>query len=157
MVARWRKGEEQVTYLIEQRHLQRVVADPEIASALLTSARRHIESARRTVDNDPEAAYSLAYDAARKSATALLAHQGLRPTTTGGHIAVVDVVRAQFPGVPGLASLDRLRRRRNQAEYPDPKGYDAITAAEAKEVIEAAVKCISSVERLLQLDELGVF
>jgi HEPN domain-containing protein len=53
--------------------------------------------------------------------------------------------------------LDRLRRRRNQAEYPDPKGYDPITAAEAKEAIEAAVKCISSVERLLQLDELGVF
>lgn len=156
-MARWRKGEEQVTHLIAQRHLQRVVADPEIASALLASARRHVESARRTVDNDPEAAYSLAYDAERKSATALLAHQGLRPTTSGGHIAVVDVVRAQFPGVPGLASLDRLRRRRNQAEYPDPRGYDPITAVEAEEVIEVVVKCISSVERLLQLDELGVF
>jgi HEPN domain-containing protein len=156
-MARWRKGEEQVTGLIEQRHLQRVVADPEIASALLASARRHLESARQTADSDPEAAYSLAYDAARKSATALLAHQGLRPTTVGGHIAVVDVMRAQFPGVPGLASLDRLRRRRNQAEYPDPNGYDPITAVEANEVIEAVTKCISSAERLLQLDELGVF
>ena len=156
-MARWRKGEEQVAHLIAQRHLQRVVGDPETISALLASARRHVESARRTADNDPEAAYSLAYDAARKSATALLAHQGLRPTTAGGHIAVVDVMRVQFPGVPGLASLDRLRRRRNQAEYPDPSGYDPITAAEAKEVIEAAVKCISSAERLLQLDELGVF
>lgn len=135
-MARWRKGEEQVAHLIEQRHLQRVVADPEIVGALLASARRHVESARQTAGNDPEAAYSLAYDAARKSATALLAHQGLRPTTSGGHIAVVDVIRAQFPGVPGLASLDRLRRRRNQAEYPDPKGYDPVTAAEAEEAIE---------------------
>lgn len=156
-MARWRKGEEQVAHLIEQRHLQRVVADPEIVGALLASARRHVESARQTAGNDPEAAYSLAYDAARKSATALLAHQGLRLTTSGGHIAVVDVIRAQFPGVPGLASLDRLRRRRNQAEYPDPKGYDPVTAAEAEEAIEAAVKCILSVERLLQLDELGLF
>jgi HEPN domain-containing protein len=156
-VARWRKGEEQVAHLIDQRHLQRVVADPEIVDALLASARRHVESGRQTVGNDPEAAYSLAYDAARKSATALLAHQGFRPTTAGGHIVVVDVIRAQFPGVPGLASLDRLRRRRNQAEYPDPRGYDPVTAAEAEEAIEAAVKCISSVERLLQLDELGVF
>jgi HEPN domain-containing protein len=156
-VTRWRKGEEQVTHLIEQRQLQRVVADPEIASALLASARRHVESARRTADDDPEAAYSLAYDAARKSATALLAHQGLRPSTAGGHIAVVDVMRTQFPGVPGLASLDRLRRRRNQAEYPDPTGYDPITAAEAEEAIEVAGNCISSAERLLQLDELGVF
>jgi hypothetical protein len=120
-VARWRKGEEQVTRMIELRHLQRVAADRETATALLASADRHVESARRTVDADPEAAYALAYDAARKSATALLAYQGLRPTTAGGHIVVVDITRAQFPGVPGLTSLDRLRRRRNQAEYPDPK------------------------------------
>jgi hypothetical protein len=157
VVARWRKGEEQVTRLIEQQQLQHVVADPEIAKALLASARRHVESARGTVDNDPEAAYSLAYDAARKSAMALLAHQGLRPTTAGGRMAVVEVMRAQFPGVPGLISLDRLRRRRNQAEYPDPKGYDPITVAEAQEVTDTAAKCISSTERLLRLDELGVF
>ena len=119
-MARWPKGEQQVASLIEQRHLQQVAADSQTAAALLASAGRHVESARRTVDADPEAAYALAYDAARKSATALLAHQGLRPTTSGGHIAVVDAIRAQFPGVPGLTSLDRLRRRRNQAEYPNP-------------------------------------
>ena len=125
--------------------------------ALLTSARRHVGSARLTAEQDPEAAYSLAYDAARKSATALLNHQGLRPTTAGGHLAVIDAIRAQFPGVPGLTSLDRLRRRRNQAEYPDPRGYDPITAAEANDAISVANACLASAERLLQLDELGVF
>lgn len=143
--------------MIEQRHLQHVAADSETAASLLTSARRHVDSARRTADSDPEAAFALAYDAARKSATALLAHQGLRPTSAGGHIAVVDVIRAQFPGVPGLNSLDRLRRRRNQAEYPDPKSYDPITSAEAKEAIDVALGCVTSAERLLQLDELGIF
>jgi hypothetical protein len=133
-MARWRKGEEQIARLIEQRYLQQVAADTETAAALLASAARHVESA-----------------------TALLAHQGLRPTTTGGHIAVVDAVRAQFPGVPGLTSLDRLRRRRNQAEYPNPTSYDPITADEAKEAIEVAAGCVSSTDRLLQLDELGIF
>ena len=109
------------------------------------------------MEQDPEAAYSLAYDAARKSATALLNHQGLRPTTAGGHFAVVDTVRAQFPGVPGLTSLDRLRRRRNQAEYPDPRSYDPITAEEAKDAISVADRCVFSAVRLLQLDELGIF
>lgn len=156
-MARWRKGEELVDRLIEQRHLQQVAADCETAAALLASASRHIESARRTVGADPEAAYSLAYDAARKSATALLAHQGLRPTTAGGHVAVVDAIRAQFPGVPGLTSLDRLRRRRNQAEYPNPTNYDPITVDEAKDAIEVANGCVSSAGRLLQLDELGIF
>jgi HEPN domain-containing protein len=156
-MARWRKGEEQVASLIEQRHLQQVAADSQTAAALLASARRHVESARRSVNADPEAAYTLAYDAARKSATALLAHQGLRPTTSGGHIAVVDAIRAQFPGVPGLASLDRLRRRRNQAEYPNPTSYDPISVDEADDAIHTAGECVSSAGRLLKLDELGIF
>jgi len=70
---------------------------------------------------------------------------------------VVDAIRAQFPGVPGLTSLDRLRRRRNQAEYPSPTSYDPITVDEANDAVETASRCVSSANRLLQLDELGIF
>ena len=115
------------------------------------------QSAATLTDSDPEAAFSLAYDAARKAATALLAHQGLRPTTAGGHIAIVEAITAQFPGVAGLKSLDRLRRRRNQAEYPDPAGYDAITPKEATEALDAARATISAARRLLDAPQLGVF
>ncbi len=66
-------------------------------------------------------------------------------------------MRAQFPGAPGLTSLDRLRRRRNQAEYPNPTSYDPITVDEAKDAIETADKCVSSADRLLQLEELGIY
>jgi hypothetical protein len=156
-VPRWAKGAERITALIEARHLQRVTGDPDTVQALLASARRHLDSARLTVTRDPEAFYALAYDAARKSATALLSHQGLRPTTAGGHLAVVHAISAQFPGVPGFTSLDRLRRRRNQAEYPDPRGYDPITPDEVSEAIKTAGECVASAERLLTLDQLGVF
>jgi hypothetical protein len=37
--------------------------------------------------------------------------------TARRHIGVVEAINAQFPGVDGLRSIDRLRRRRNQAEY----------------------------------------
>jgi uncharacterized protein (UPF0332 family) len=157
MVDRWAKGAERVTALIESRRLQRVVGDPDTVTALRASARRHVASARLTAEDDPEASYTLAYDAARKAATALLTHQGLRPTTAGGHLAVIDTINAQFPGVPGLTSLDRLRRRRNQAEYPDPHGYDSITVTEANDAVTVADRCLASAERLLELDELGVF
>jgi len=103
-----------VEQLLRDRHLQQVVPDDATVTALLQTASRHIATAGSAVDDDPEGAYSLAYDAARKVATALMARQGLRPTSAGGHIAVVDVIRAQFPRVPGLTSLDRLRRRRNR-------------------------------------------
>jgi HEPN domain-containing protein len=146
-----------VESLLGARYLQRVFADPATVEALLEAASRHVESAQAAAGNDPEGAYNLAYDAARKSATALLTQQGLRPTTAGGHVAVVDAMRAQFPGVPGLTSLDRLRRRRNQAEYPMPRSYDPITSEEAADAIRAARDCIASVRRLLLLDGLGIF
>jgi hypothetical protein len=146
-----------VTALIRARRLQQVVCDPDTVQSLLASARRHIASARLTAEKDPEAAFCLAYDAARKSATALLNQQGLRPTAAGGHIAVVEVISAQFPGVAGLTSLDRLRRRRNQAEYPDPRGYDPITAAEAHNAITVADSCVASAKRLLRQGKLGAF
>jgi hypothetical protein len=156
-MARWRKGEDTINELLERGHLQKVTADAQTADALVATSERHVQSATTLTASDPEAAYSLAYDAARKAATALLAHQGVRPTTTGGHIAVVDAVNAQFPGVGGLKSLDRLRRRRNQAEYPDPAGYDPITPEDATEALDAARATIAATSRLLAAAQLGVF
>ena len=115
-MGRWAKGADQVTALIEAHHMQQVVSEPDTVDALLVSARRHIASARLTMEQDPEAAYSLAYDAARKSATALLNHQGLRPTTAGGHLAVPAVGDAgcaggRERGCRGLRHVRRVRPR----------------------------------------------
>jgi hypothetical protein len=157
VMPRWRKGEHAITGLLERQHLQQVVADSTTAEALVVMSEHHAQSAGTLCNSDPEGAFSLAYDAARKAATALLAHQGLRPTTLGGHLAVVETISAQFPGVAGLRSLDRLRRRRNQGEYPDPVGYDPITAEEAADAVEVARTTIDAARRLLEAPQLGIF
>src|SRR6185437_2022080 len=59
-------------------------------------ARRGLEAARALADSAPDSSVVLAYDAARQACVAVLAQQGLRPTTTGGHYAIEEVVRAQF-------------------------------------------------------------
>lgn len=110
-MARWNKGSEVIERLLDDRHLEEVPADAETVDRLIATARRHIESATTSAGSDPEGALALAYDAARKTATALLGHQGLRPTSAGGHIAVVEATNAQFPGVEGLKSIDRLRAK----------------------------------------------
>lgn len=156
-MVRWNKGSEVVGRLLDARHLERVPADVDTVAALIASARRHIASAVTTGSDDPEGAFTLAYDAARKTATALLAHQGLRPTSGGGHIVIVEAMNAQFPGVAGLKSIDRLRRRRNQAEYPDPQQYDPVTADEVDDAIEAARACVSAAEKLIAAPQLGVY
>ena len=55
------------------------------------------------------------------SVTALLATQGLRPTTKGGHTGPIRAVRAQLAGhAKALRSYDRLRVTRNRTDYPSP-------------------------------------
>lgn len=156
-MARWNKGSEVIERLLEDRHLEEVPADADTAERLIATARRHISSATNNAESDPEGAFALAYDAARKTATALLAHQGLRPTSTGGHIAVADAINAQFPGIEGLKSIDRLRRRRNQAEYPDPRDYDPVTTDEVDDAVAAASACVDAAEKLLAAPQLGLF
>jgi hypothetical protein len=118
---RWRKGEETITRLLDKQHLQRVIADQATARALVTMAEHHTQSAAILCESDPEGAFSLAYDATRKAATALLAHQGLRPTTAGGHLAVVDATNAQFPGVAGLKSSTASAVAATRANTPTPQ------------------------------------
>lgn len=72
-------------------------------------------------------------------------------------LAAAEAVRAQFPGVPGPASLDRLRRRRNQAEYPQPRSYDPVHPDEVDDAITVASQCLDSARRLLDVDQLGIF
>ena len=92
----WPPGGAVIEAMIGKRRLQWVVADAETVAGLLAVAGRHLESAKLTASNDPDGAYSLAYDAARKSATALLAQQGLRPTSSGGHVVVAEAMRASL-------------------------------------------------------------
>jgi len=115
--------------MISRRELERIPASRDHADLLLWQAGRHLSSARTIVSADPVGAYQLLYDAARKSLCAILENQGLRPTSRGGHIAVYESVMAQLEPPMGklLRPFDRMRRRRNEAEYPrvDAPAFDA--------------------------------
>ncbi|MPY99730.1 MAG: hypothetical protein GEU97_17390 [Actinophytocola sp.] len=88
---------------------------------MIESAKRHLKSAGTLGETDPELAYAAIHDAVRKSLTALLQAQGLRPTTSGGHLAVQHAVRAQFGASMGalLRPIDRIRATRHAVEYLD--------------------------------------
>ena len=56
-------------------------------------------SASTTGGDDPEGAYTLAYDAARETAAALLAHQACAPTSAGGHIVIIEAMMSHDIGI----------------------------------------------------------
>ena len=89
-----------------------------------------LETARSAIDRDPHSAFVLAYDASRQALTALLAHQGVRPTTRGGHYAVEQAVRAQF-GL-GFRQFGALRRRRNWLSRRDLVTHDHFVEGKAQ-------------------------
>lgn len=118
-MSRWETGQAEVQGLIDQRELDEVPASSIQAQALLDDAERHFRSAESIAEADPSAAYAVMYDGARKALAAILAHQGLRATSKGGHLAVQNAVQAQFGQARRVVQpFDRIRRRRHDAEYP---------------------------------------
>lgn len=116
----WSTGSDKIQQLLDSGELEDVEPSLDVARRLLTDAEQHIASARTIAEaGDLTGAYQLAYDALRKTAASLLAAQGLRATSRGGHVAVQDAVIAQFgDGARVFRSFGRLRRSRNRFEYP---------------------------------------
>jgi hypothetical protein len=147
---RWGSGEADVERLLAAGHLERVQGAQADGGSWLDRARQALDAARLVATAAPDSSIILAYDAARQACVALLAQQGLRPTTAGGHYAVEQTIRAQFG--TGLRAFGGLRRRRNELEYPlyptekaspDEAGETLKTASE---IIDAAAHLLPNLE-----------
>ncbi len=151
-MARWARGQAEITEQLAGRHLESVTGARADGSPLLKQAHRTVATAAGLVSDDPYSAYVLAYDAARFACVALLAHQGLRATTSGGHYAVEQAVRAQFG--PGFRPFGMLRRRRNELEYPHLPA-DTATAEEAAHAVQDVRRILAAADQLLP--QLSIF
>jgi hypothetical protein len=151
-MARWQRGEAEIEALLASGDLQKLVGAAANGERLVAKAAITLTTAQSVIDRDPDSAVVLAYDASRQALTALLAGQGLRPTTKGGHYAVEVAVRAQFG--QGFRQFGALRRRRNELEYPERPGDEA-TVEEAAQAAENAQAIITAAGELL--DQLGLF
>jgi HEPN domain-containing protein len=143
---RWSTGEATVERLLATGHIDRVQGAQADGQSWLERARRGLDAARVLAESAPDSSVVLAYDAARQACVALLAQQGLRPTTSGGHYAIEEVIRAQFG--PTLRAFGGLRRRRNELEYPLYPTEQA-SAAEAAETLETADDVIEAAAKIL--------
>lgn len=130
--------------------LERVHPSREHADRLIRQARAHLRSAEVLAADDPAGAYSLAYDACRKALVAVLENQGLRPTQRGGHLAAYEAVSAQLdPPLGGkLRPFQRLRRNRNDSEYPAADAEE-VTAERVLEDLPKAADIVEVVARVL--------
>jgi uncharacterized protein (UPF0332 family) len=146
-VSRWARGQAEVNAALAASQLQIITGSAANGEPLLDQAERTLNSAGILLENDdPGSAFILAYDAARYCGTAVLAHQGLRPTSAGGHYVVETILRAQFGD--GFRKFGSMRRRRNELEYPTVPG-DHTTTAEASTAIGDAQAILDAARQLL--------
>ncbi len=117
---------------------------------LLTQAETHLASARSLAVADPEGAYALAYDAARKGLVGLLEANGLRPTLKGGHMVVHDATLSLLDEAheATIRPFDRLRRRRHEVEYPS-RDQPRLSSEDVEEDARRVEAILDLVDRLI--------
>jgi hypothetical protein len=155
----WALGSDEVQRPIDDGEIEIVEASTDVSGRLLRDAEAHERLASLGLDDDPAGALQLSYDAARKASAALLAVQELRATTRGGHIAVIDAVRAPFNdcgGLPAFGQINRLRRRRNDTECPSLT-TPGVTTDEATHALGIAREVIDGAWKLLDTGRLDEF
>jgi uncharacterized protein (UPF0332 family) len=150
-MTRWAQGARVIEDALGAGELEVVAASPEHAATLLADAARHLRSAELLAESDPAAAYSVMYDGARKALAAVLAKQGLRATSRGGHVAVQDAVEAQLGNAKTIIrSFDGMRRRRHRAEYPS-EDTPELTTDDVREAIPKAKGIVDAASQLVGL------
>jgi hypothetical protein len=122
-------------YTIAGGELQGLTGGAADGGQWLSKARRTLSTAAGAADADLDSAFTLAYDAARFACTALLAQQGLRVTTQGGHYVVEVAVRSQFDAV--FDRFGGMRRQRNDIECPVTVGAQ-LTPDDARSAVAVA-------------------
>lgn len=134
MTAPWTPGRDKIAGMIRNRQLEQLTGDAADGTFHLDRAHTALTSAEALADSDPASSFTLAYDAYRMCLGALLAHQGLRATSTGGHLVFGEAARAQFDG--RFTAFDTLRRVRHAAEYPRSPSDAEVPAADAREACQ---------------------
>ncbi len=129
-----------VTALITARRLERIPADRPSALARLARAEAKLEAARTIAAIDIEVAYVTGYDATRTAVTAHMLASGYRVRAIAGSHEAVGIYAEAVIASPSAREFQRMRRRRNKAEYDDITIGRADLAADlvhAEAVIEA--------------------
>jgi YD repeat-containing protein len=128
--------------MIGRGDLERVESDAAASEGAIEEARRHLESARSISASDPNGAYQLAYDGARKIVAAHMRRNGVRVRKGEGTHALT----ARYAGEAldtGLGKrLDAMRRRRNRSEY----GTAFFSNEEVSEAVATAEALLGLVE-----------
>lgn len=110
-------------------------------------ARRDLDAARSNLDQHPEWAYIIAYNALYQAGRAYLFKMGYRTVGEGHHVTVIQFLKTGLGSEYSehLAVMDRMRRNRNRATYDETGTISVKEAGTAISTAEEFVEKISAI------------
>lgn len=139
MAPTWMEGEERIRRLLQEGALERIPVDEDHVRSLLAKSKTRCDSARSVLDDDPGGALQMAYDAARKAFSAILAAQGIRPASMECHGILAESASAQLSAVMDfeVGSFNAMRVKRDRIIHPEVGAPD-VTPRDARLAVDAA-------------------
>jgi hypothetical protein len=128
--------EDTIQDLIASGELDVVSFDSERPMAELKAAIIHYETALSSIDTDPEGAFILLYESAKRALQAILARESLRvrKPPNGNHFTFVKAGRTNLVTPEIWKPLDWMRSTRNQTSYLDQNTLPA-SEADARQAL----------------------
>ena len=127
----------------------RIPIDKKRVEQCMEIARRDLETAQSLSDNNPDWAFSIAYNSMLQSARALMFSMGYRPLGQAQHISAVRFAEAvlEKKAKEKMAVMDRMRRKRHRVVY-DTSGL--ISVSEANWAVTSAEDFFKLIENELK-------
>ncbi|HSV85817.1 MAG TPA: HEPN domain-containing protein [Levilinea sp.] len=123
--------------LLKSGRIKVYSAQEKEVSQLLQVASRDLNTALKNLDDAPDWAYSMAYNAVLQASRALMLHDGYRPRGGEQHATVVEFIRERL-GQKHLAQVrlfDQMRRKRHRVIY---EAAGLISKGEAEQALKFA-------------------
>jgi len=123
--------------LIKQGRITPYKAHPEEIQQLLKVSLRDLAAATRNLEDGPDWAYSMAYNAILQASRALMLSEGYRPRGSEQHAAVVEFTQEKLGPAFGeqVSLFDQMRRKRHRVIY---EVAGLISQREAYQAVEFA-------------------
>lgn len=109
-------------------------------------AKRDVKTSRGLLDEDPDWAFSIAYNAILQAGRALIFSRGYRPHGKAQHISVIRFIEEALgkDARETIVAIDRMRRKRHRAVYDTAGSVSTLEAGNAIKRAEDFLKVIET-------------
>jgi len=136
--------------LLRNRAISRIRPSRKLAQNTISRARRDVDTAKTLVTNEKfDWSLAASYNAMLLAGRALMLDRGYRPSSTKGHVAVVNFLHATLgTGISDrmIIVMNGMRKKRHRIVYEE---MDIVSKDEAEQAVRWAEEFVSRVDRLI--------